>query len=165
MTIELSLRHRARQSHYFAIALFALAFTLLVCAYFSLPSIACKTLNSINRLETANQQTPISNLKDTIPSAQISYASLQALTLTTLVLGVSLVAFGCYLLGRAALREIESAERLRGIADAICICGDSLENLQKAVVLLVPKGQSNSGNENPSAIDLKLFADVLKMLK
>lgn len=170
MTIELSLRRRAARARWFAIAWLATATIILVSTYFSLPVVAGNTLESINRIEgnaagVAGNSTAADNTKQEKTTDQKSFFTLHMFAVITLVLAVSAVSFACYLLGKSAFVELETAGRLSGIADALCIAGDNLEQLERAAALLVPKAQYLSTSKLISADDLKDFAEVLKKIR
>ncbi len=54
-------------------------------------------------------------------------------------LGVCVVSFACFLLGRMAFVEVELAARFSGLADALCVAGNDFEQLKKATNLLFHK--------------------------
>ena len=165
MTIELSLRRRATQARCFAILWLAIAVIVLLTTYFTLPSVAGKTLDSINKIQGDRMGRESSPITDESLGAKKSFNHLQVFALTTLVLGVSAVSFACYLLGRSAFMEMELAGRLCGIADALCIAGNDLGQLEKASALLVPKADYLSSSKLISAEDLKALAEVLRKLR
>lgn len=68
-------------------------------------------------------------------------------------------------LGKSAFMELESAERARAMADALCISGNDFSTFEKAVSFLVPKAQYISNSKLISAEDLKDFAEVLKKVR
>jgi hypothetical protein len=164
MTIELSLRKRALQARGVSIIFLSTAVLLLLSTYISLPFIADKTLDSINAFELHTVQSG-SIAKDESSGIRKSFSGIHVFALTTMVLGVSAISLGCYLLGKGAFMEMERAGRLCGIADALCISGDSLEQFEKAVTLLVPKGEFHTMKELFSADDLKSLAEILKPLR
>ena len=164
MTLELSLRRKAAKARMFAILWLSLAVGILVGTYISLPSAAGRTINAINTI-TENSTAPDSvNSSEGANSDKKPYISLPVFALTTLILGVFAISFACYLLGKVAFIEIESAERLRGIADALCIAGNNFEQLEKATDLLVPKNQSIASNSKSlSTDDLKGLAEITRV--
>jgi hypothetical protein len=166
MTIEFSLRRRATKARYFAILWLGLAVAILVGTYFSLPSVAGLTINAVNNIEANTTGAGSIGSNDGASAEKKSSANLHLFALTTLVLGVFAIAFACYLLGKFAVMELESADRLRGIADAVCISGNDFAQLEKAADLLVPKGQSVSSNSKfVSTDDLKDLAEILQKLR
>ena len=137
MTIEFSLRRRATQSRLFAVVYLSLAVIILVGSYFSLPTVAGKTLQSVNQIEES-RTTSISPGGSVIAAGNDSIIHLHIFALIILILCISAVAFASYLLARSALIEVDLAIRFTGIADALCIAGNDFGQLEKAVVLLVP---------------------------
>jgi hypothetical protein len=69
------------------------------------------------------------------------------------------------LLGRSAFAQIEQAERLSGVADALCISGGNFAQLEKAVALFVPKNSSIANSKQISTDDLKEFVELLKKIR
>jgi len=163
MTIELSLRRRAIQCRYFAILWLSLAVIILVGTYFTLPYIAGKTLDSVNQIERGIAHGD--STKTAQSSEDKSFLSLHVFALTTLALGMVAISCACYLLGRCAFMELDSAERARAMADALCISGNDFPTFEKAVSFLVPKSQFLSNSKLISAEDLKDFAEVLKKVR
>ena len=155
MTIELSLRRCATRSHYLAILWLSLAIILLVGAYISIPSIAGRTLVSINESLHTNGTgitTPIEN-------QTFYYAS------GIIVLGLAVISFACFLLGRSAFFEFEMAARSNGLADALCITDGNMDVFEKAVTLLVPKGKYADISDVLSQKDRESFVEILKLLR
>jgi len=83
----------------------------------------------------------------------------------TLVLGLFAVSFACFLLSRSAFIEIELAARFNGLADALCMAGNDLGQLEKAANFLVPKSKYLSVPEIFSAKDLKSLAEFAEQLR
>jgi len=165
MTIELSLRRRATRARLFAFLWLSVAVVILIGTYISLPSVAGRTLDSVNKIEGNITGASSISPKDGASTEKTSFLSLRMFALTTLVLGVVAVSFACYLLGKGALMEMESAERLRGIADALCIAGNDIGQLEKAAALLLPKAQYLPDSKSISVADLKDFTEVLKKIR
>lgn len=138
MTIEFSLRRRATRSRCFAALWLSLAILILVGSYISLPSIASKTLQSVNQIEGSTQNSG-SDSKETTVTAKNSFVQLHAFALIILTLCLAAVSFASYLLGRSAFIELELAARFNGLADALLIAGNDFGQLEKAVALLVPR--------------------------
>lgn len=153
MTIEFSLRRRAIQARCLAIVWLSVAILILIGTYISLPFMANKTLNLIVQIERENLLT---NAGTATSGHLFIFASL------SLAFELVLVLFGCFLLSRSAFIEIELAARFIGLADAICIAGDDLDNLAKTVDLLVPKPKYLSIPEIVSLTDVKAIADIVK---
>jgi hypothetical protein len=163
MTIEFSLRCRAKQARLMAILWLGLAAIVLVATYASLPYVAKKTLYSITTIETQNNETRSNPPLET--SEAKSPFRLQLYALGTLTLGVLVISFACFLLGRTAFVEIELAARFSGIADALCIAGDSMEHLEKAAGLLVPAAKYLSVPEIFSVRNIQSLAELAKQVK
>jgi hypothetical protein len=152
MTLEYSLRRRARRARMMAVLWLSLATSILVITYISLPVFANEVAGSISNIET----------KGSDPKA---IPQMQLYTLGTLTLGVLTIAFSCFLLGRTAFVEIELAARFSGIADAFCIAGDDMAQLEKAVQLLVPSAKYLSVPGIFSVKDLQSITDLVKQVK
>ena len=163
MTIEFSLRRRARQARLLAILWLGLATFILVATYVSLPLFARETLYSISRIEGQSAET---KSIPTVDAAETkSFFHMQLYALGTLALGLLAICFACFLLGRTAFVEIELSARFSGIADALCISGDNLAQLEKAANLLVPTAKYLSVPEIFSVRDIRSLADIMKQLK
>jgi hypothetical protein len=163
MTIEFSLRRRARQARCLAVVWLSLASAILVVTYITLPVIADKTLGSISKIElqaTGFKSGAISRDMD----PQI-FTHIQFYALGTLALGLFAISFACFLLGRSAFVEIELAARFSGFADALCIAGDNFEQLEKAANILMPSTKYLSVPEIFSTNDLKSLVEILKQIR
>jgi len=138
-----------------------LATLILVGAYISLPIIANNTLTTVKNIQPPNSQTAESKATaaDKVPHTEL-YA------LGVLTLGLLAISFACFLLGRTAFVELELAARFSGLADALCIAGDNLDQLEKAAKFLVPESKYLSVPEIFSIKDmgsaLELFKEVRK---
>jgi hypothetical protein len=163
MTIEFSLRRRARQARCLAVVWLSLASTILVVTYITLPVIADKTLGSISKIELRATETKSSTTThDTDPQA---FNHVQFYALGTLALGLFAISFACFLLGRSAFIEVELAARFSGFADALCIAGDNFEKLEKAANILMPSTKYLSVPEIFSTNDLKSLVEILKQIR
>src|SRR6266404_4879269 len=163
MTLEFSLRRRAMQARCLAALWLGLATTILLGTYISLPFVAGKTLAYVSQVEA---QTPFANdVTDTSKSSSKLISHAQIFAMGTMVLGLCAVSFACFLLGRSAFVEIELSARFAGLADALCIAGESFEELEKAANLLMPTAKYLSVPEIFSAKDLKSVADTVKQLR
>lgn len=152
MTIEHSLRRRATQSRCLSILWLGLAVVILIGTYISIPAIAGKTLAAVN-----------ANLKldgGGITSALVDPAFYCAMGM--LVFGLFAVSCACILLGRGAMYELESAARLSGLADTLCVVDSNWDNLEKASALLVPRGRYFTV---PGVLSKKDYAPVVEILK
>lgn len=163
MTIELSLRRRATHARCFAILWLTLAVAILVGTYTSLPVVADKILSSVSKIDRVATGATGSG-KDDAKEAKITTTYLQIFATATLILGLSIISFACYLLGRTSFFEIELAARFGGLADALCLAGNDLGNLEKAAAILVPKAKYLSSPAILSAKDIKPLVDVVKQL-
>jgi hypothetical protein len=123
---------------------------LLLGAYFLLPEVAEKTFLSIQKID--------SNQTVTAANSRILAVAIIALTsIVALAAGV--------LLGRLSLIEFETAARLSGLADAFCIAGNDIAQLEKAASILVPKTRYLSATAVFSAKDLRTIGEILKQVK
>lgn len=155
MTIEHSLRQRATQSRYLALLWLSLAIVILVGTYISIPVIAGNALVSVSTSLLAN------NSEITAPmERRVFYCAIGML-----VFGLSAISFVCFLLGRNAFLELEAAERLNGLADALCIADGSLESFKKAADLFVPKSKYFAIPDALSQKDRDAFVEILKVLR
>jgi len=163
MTIEYSLRRRAAQARLLAIFWLGLATVILVSTYVSLPFFAKQVSRSVSAVEI---ETNVTTSRASGESSQLApSAHLQLYALGTLTLGVLAISFCCFLLGRTAFVEIELAARFTGIADALCIAGDNMEQLEKAAQLLVPAAKYLSVPEIFSVKDIQSVAATVKPVK
>ena len=85
--------------------------------------------------------------------------------MVTLSFGFFGIMFASFLLGRASLFEMAVAARLGGLADALCITGNNINDLEKAANIVVPKAKHLSVPEILSAKDFKEMAETLKPMK
>ena len=164
MTIEFSLRRRATHARCLAILWLSLAIVILVGTYTSLPFVVDKTLSSVSKIDGATQGAS-GNVKDDVKEARSLSLRVHLFAIVTLILGLSINLFACYLLGRSAFVEIELAARFGGLADALCIAGNDLGELETAADILVPKAKFLSVPKMFSGNDLKPLADFLKQLR
>lgn len=147
-----------------AIIWLSLAIVILVGSYTSLPYVADITLSSLSKIDGATQGT-ITSVKDDVKESKSPIFQVHLFALVTLILGLSVILFACYLLGRSAFIEIELAARFSGLADALCIAGNDFGQLEKAAAILVPQPKFLSVPKTFSVGDLKPLTDVLKQLK
>ncbi|MEJ0089080.1 MAG: hypothetical protein WDM80_04920 [Limisphaerales bacterium] len=139
MTIEFSLRQRAHQARWNAITWLILSVTILIGSYLSLPSIAGRTLNYVNQVESPGA----GNFDLASPTSEkATFIHLHTFALIILVLCVAVISLASYLLARTAFIEFDSAARFIGLADAICVSGEDIEDLQAAASLFVPTTKS-----------------------
>lgn len=157
MTIEFSLRRRANRSRYMAALWLALATSILIGTFISLPIIANNTLNAVKTFETQQSGAKATSQ----PPLESNAARVEVYAVSVLVLGLLPVGFACFLLGRSAFVEIELAARFSGFADALCIAGENLDQLEKATNLLVPRTKFLSTPKIFSPKDLKPFIELL----
>jgi hypothetical protein len=163
MTIEFSLRRRAMLARCRGVFWLGLAVVILTFTYFSLPTVSGRVLSSISSIEGLSDSGP--NAATDSKSTEKSFANLHLFSLMTLVLGIFAVSFGCYLLGKVAFMELESAGRLCGAADVLCLVGSDFGQLEKAATLLVPKGQFRSAQNQISSEDLKTLTELVKKFR
>jgi len=162
MTLEFSLRRRAKRARYMAVFWLTLATVILVGTYISLPLIASNTLNAthIREMESYGSTGPIAR-----PNPDISASHIEFYAIGILALGLLAVFFACFLLGRTAFVEIELAARFAACADALCLAGDSFDRLEKAANLLMPEAKYLSVPDIFSIKDLGSVVDVVKGLR
>jgi hypothetical protein len=163
MTIEFSLRRRATHARCLAILWLSLATTILVGTYISLPLVAGKTLNSVNKIELQFLRTNNNPTLEVLDARSSIHAQLY--TVGTMFLGMFAISFACFLLARGALAEMELAARFCGFADALCIAGDDFDQLEKLTNLLIPSAKYLPGPEIASTKALQSVADILKILR
>jgi hypothetical protein len=155
MTIEFALRRRATQSRYLSTAWVVLAVGVLIGTYLSLPRMAGQVLMSVDvHLRT-------SGISGTTPlDARAFYCAMGILAF-----GISASSYACFLLGRHAFIERETAARCVGLADALCIAEGNLESFEKAASLLVPKAKFLNGLEILSKKDKESLVEIVKLLR
>lgn len=155
MTIELSLRRRATQSRCLALLWLSLAVIILVGTYLSIPFIASRAFLAVSASAPSNSIATTSPL-----DGQAFYWAMGML-----LFGLFAISLSCYLLGRSALIELESAARLNGLADALCIAGANLETLEKASTLLVPRGRYSRSSDVLSRKEKESVIEIVKLLR
>jgi hypothetical protein len=161
MTIEFSLRRRAARSRYMATVWLALATAILIGTYISLPIIANNTLGAVRTLEAQ----PSGAKSTSQPPIEGNALRTEVYVVSVLALGLLAVCFACFLLGRSALVEIELAARFNGFADALCIAGENLDQLEKATSLLVPRTKFLSTSRIFSPKDVKPIIELLNEVR
>jgi hypothetical protein len=87
---------------------------------------------------------------------------IQVYTVGTLALGLLVVSFACFLLGRSALVEIELAARFNAFADALCISGGDVVLLEKFANILMPNTKYLS---DPELLPLKDVGSLVELMK
>jgi hypothetical protein len=162
MTIEFSLRRRAKYSRRMAVFWLSLATLILVGTYISLPLIANKTLSTIRTLEL---ETTGSRTMSAQPTADSASTRVELYSIGVLALGLLAVCFACFLLGRTAFVEIELAARSAAFADALCLAGENFDQLEKAANLMLPGTKYLSVPEIFSTKDLSSLLEVLKEIR
>ena len=145
-----------------AILWLSLATIILIGTYVSLPAIANSTIRMISSIEPQS-----SGIKPspTQPTAESKAPHIELYAIGVLALGVLAICFACFLLGRTAFVDIELAARFGGLADALCISGENLDQLEKAASFLVPGTKYLSVPEIFSTKDLGSALEILKELK
>ena len=164
MTLEFSLRHRARRAKGYAAIWLAIAVAILVGTYFSLPSLTAKTLEATSRFEVSTSNSARLTNQTSVEAGQ-SANSLYVLPLTVLLAELGAVFIGCFLLCRMASIENETAVRLNSIADALCLSGDDFVRFEKSVALLVPKTRFFAVSEFSSKKDLQEVLEMARKLR
>jgi hypothetical protein len=162
MTLEYSLRLRAKHSRYMAVVWLALATLILVGTYFSLPSIANKTFRAIHSSEAQAAETKTSGAQVNVDT-KASHAELYAVGV--LALSLFAICFACFLLGRTAFVEIELAARSVAFADALTLAGENFDQLERVANLMLPGTKYLSVPEIFSTKDLGTVVELLKQLR
>jgi len=163
MTIELSLRRRALQSRMTALILFGIVLLVLVKSYYSIPFLAVETLKATQEISIAGGESRPTTA-DKEQDAKNHSGGVPLFSVGALALGVSTIAFCAYLLGKGGFIELESARRLDGLADALCLCGGDFSRLEKAAEIFVPVGKY-SAPENTAVDDLKALAEIVDKIR
>jgi hypothetical protein len=104
-------------------------------------------------------------LKDAAVVDKEQSALTRAFALVTLCSAIVAIGSACFLLARSAFIEIELAVRYVSLADALCLTGANLSDLEKITVLLVPKPRYLSASQAFSPKDLRALAEVIKQSK
>jgi hypothetical protein len=140
----------------------SLATLILVGTYISLPLIANGELSAIHSIEveSAGSRTPI-----TAPSPAGTAIHSELYAVGVLALSLLAVCFACFLLGRTAFVEIELAARFAAFADALCLAGDNIDQLEKFANLFVPGTKYLSVPEIFSIKDLDSVVEIMKQLR
>ena len=141
MTIEVSLRRRARKARWLAVVWLVLAVASAIGACFALPLWARIAAS----LATSNHDS--------------------VLSVSFLLMGFIIILIVCYMLARSAFVEIELAARFNGLADALCISGNDFGQFEKAATVFVPKPKYLSAEGKFSSKEIQAIADVLKQLR
>src|SRR5713101_6293203 len=162
MTIEFSLRRRAQRARCMAVFWLTLATLILVGTYISLPLIANHTLSAIHAMEMESSASKTSIAQPTIDTKG---RHIELYAIGVLALSLLAVCFACFLLGRTAFVEIELAARFAAFADALCLAGENLDQLEKAANLLLPGTKYLSVPEIFSTKDLNSVVDLMKELR
>jgi hypothetical protein len=166
MTIEFSLRRRAIQAKRRGAIWLSLALIILLGTYTSLPFVTGVTLRSTGEFNQVAQNSDKAKEGDVrIGPSEMSFLNGRFLAVISLTFGVTIISFAAYLLGRSALIEMESSTRFSGLADAICVAGDDLEQFERAASICVPKTKLFSGSKLFSSKDLQSVADMVKQLR
>lgn len=139
-----------------------LAVFILIGTYVSIPTVAGSTLKAVSLADgTAIPR----NAKDGVATGAEQSALTRSFALVTLCAGITAIGAACFLLARSAFIEIELAVRYVSLADALCLTGSNLTDLEKLAVILVPKSRYLSASQAFSLKDLKALAEVVKQLK
>jgi hypothetical protein len=162
MTLEFSLRRRARLARYLAAGWLILATLILVGTYLSLPPAANHTANAFRN--SAAEQT-VMPLVGAQSHSEAGGQHIEFYVIGTLTLCVLTISFACFLLGRAAFVEIELSARFSALADALCVAGDDFDRLEKSANLMLPGTKYLSVPEIFSTQDLDSLVEVIKAVK
>jgi len=164
MTLEFSLRSRAKRARGYAAIWLTIAVLILIGTYFSLPLLTAKTLESISSFDlSTGNSAGLANLNSTETGQSAN--GLHVFPLTVLLAELGAVFIGCFLLCRTASIEIETAVRLSAIADALCLSGDDFARFEKSVALLVPKNRFFAVPESSSKKELQELLELARKLR
>jgi hypothetical protein len=132
-----------------------LAVAILIGTYLSIPVIENKTLTILeSHLDTHNSVlVPVLDKSGT------------GVLITITVLSSLAIGFACFFLSRTAFIDFEFAAKFLGLADAICIAGGKLEDLEKASQLFVPKSRSFGMSDMIPKKDRETFMELVKCLR
>jgi hypothetical protein len=162
MTIEFSLRRRAKLARLIAVIWLALATAILTGASGFLPCVATQMLESVSK----GDRSPSGGnavVTGVVQPEKTAFSHAEVFVVVIVALGFFGVAFVGFLLGRASLFEMALAARLSGMADALCIVSNDVDELEKAAGILVPKAKHLSVPEILSAKDIRELVEVLKL--
>jgi hypothetical protein len=162
MTIEFSLRRRAKRARYMAILWLTSATLILVGTYVSLPPIANSTLTAMHQMQMVSSNSKEAKAESTV---NVRAPNIELYAIGVLALSVLVICFACFLLGRTAFVEIELAARFVACADALCLAGGDFDQFEKAINLLSPGTKYLSVPEIFSVKDLSSIVDVVKELR
>jgi hypothetical protein len=143
MTVEFSLRQRAKRAQVFAIIWILLTGIILVSAYLTLPDIAGRVFTWATSLREPNPQ---------------------IISITVVTLGTAAVFYACYLFGRMAILELALSVRFCAIADALCLSENDMAMFERSATILVPDKQFFFADAIGKS-DLKAVAELVKDLK
>jgi hypothetical protein len=162
MTLEFSLRRRARTARYLAAGWLILATLILVGTYVSLPIAASHIAGAFRHSTVEQTVVPISGAQ---PHGEAGAQHAEFYVIGVLALCVLTICFACFLLGRAGFVEIELSARFFAFADALCLAGDDFERLEKSANLMLPGTKYLSVPEIFSTKDLDSLVEVIKAIK
>lgn len=162
MTLEFSLRRRARLARYMAAFWLIFATIILVGTYASLPVIANRALGAVHTIE---MESPASKPIATPTPADAKGTHIELYAIGVLALSLLAICFACFLLGRAAFVEIELSARFAAFADALCLAEGNFEQLEKAANLMLPGTKYLSVPEIFSTKDLGSVVEVIKAIR
>lgn len=147
MTIEQNLRRRAGRANLLALGGMTLALGIAFAAFAQLPAIYQQLL-----------QASISVARDRESSALMAWSS----ALSLCVLGLAGVAAVAWQLVRLARAERAWARHCLTLADALCLGGDRMEQLEKAVAVVSPRLAPEADDLVRTSEALAKLAETLK---
>jgi hypothetical protein len=170
MTVETSLRKRARRSRLFA-AFYALsAVTCIGLGMWFIYKVAKEGIHLERTIATLKigptsdiDSTPSSTDKQN-PETNQSLAT-QTLLLASSVMIFLTACFAAFFLLRVAYQESYLCLRYDALADALCLSGNSLDALEKAASILVPRDGHFVRSDVVSSREVKVFMDIVKSMK
>jgi len=149
MKIETHLRKRAKMARVFFCLWMTASAGFLLLVFLQVPEITDRTVRAT--LYAADQWHPPS--KDFDP---------QFVCLSALTIGLVAICTGSYLLARTALKALDRSILYSGLADALCIAGDSMAELEKAVAIFVPRAVKSKALD---VFPLKEAQEIVEILK
>lgn len=167
MNIELSLRRRAARAQILAGIFFSLSLAVLVGTLIYSPSWSANGFRAITSAPVDERiARPVAGTKELSRKEGDGSNSIgQAPIITVLILGFSLAVSSSWLLAKAALLKLDSASRMTTLADALCITGSNLDELEKAVAILGSAKSEASPASGVEGKDLETLVSIVSKLR
>lgn len=172
MTLEFSLRVRARKCRRLSLLWSATASVVLVLACISVVGLTVKYV-SWSWAQQAATAVLAASASDSAPQSALKVIAEKAgddafrnvAVIVAALLFLIIVAYGLYILVRLALQESFLAMRYDGLADAICVGGATLSDFEKAAAIFVPKSKDMGRGDVFSSKDVRIISDFIKAAK